>query len=100
MGHLVGSALAGSGLGLLGLAEDVEIELLVEARQVAIGGDGEQLVGEVEEDAVVAGGVIDEGGLELSGHERGIAGGGEAVLEAGEQLVAGGILEDETASDA
>ena len=38
--------------------------------------------------------------LELGGHERGVAGGGEQVVEAGEQLVAGGVVEDEAAADA
>src|SRR5262249_11323947 len=41
------SPLARGRLRLGGLAEDVEVELLVEARQVAVCSDGEQLVGEV-----------------------------------------------------
>src|ERR1700744_2501533 len=74
------------------MTEDVEEEVLGEAGQVAVGGDGEQLVGEVHHDAVVAGGVVGERGLELVGHEAGVAGGGEEVIEAGEQLVAGGVV--------
>ena len=52
----------GAGLGFGRLGEDLEEELLVEARELAVGGDGEQLVGEVHEDAVVAGGVVGERG--------------------------------------
>lgn len=78
-------------IGILGdeVAEGLEVELLVEARQVSVGSDGQQLVSEVHQDAVSAGGVIGEGGLELGGHQRGVAGGLEQVVEAGEQLGTG-----------
>ena len=82
------------------MTEGVEVELLVEAGAIAFGAEGEELVGEVHEDAVVAGGVIGEGGLELGGHEGGVAGGVEEVVKAGEELVSGGVLEDEAATDA
>src|SRR5277367_6592405 len=94
------SALAPLGLGFRDLSEDVEVELLVEAREVAIGSDGEQLIGEVHEDAIVSRGVVGEGGLELVGHQRGVASGLEQMFEAGEQLVARGIVEHEAASPA
>ncbi len=48
------------GLGSLG-GEDFEEELSVEPCELAIGGDGKQLVGEIDEHAVIAGGVIGEG---------------------------------------
>ena len=82
------------------MGEDIEVELLVEARELALRGDGEELVGEVHEDAVVAGGVIGECVLELIGHERGVAGGEEEVVEAGEELVAIGVVEDEATANA
>jgi hypothetical protein len=40
------------------LGEDIEKEFFVEARQVAVGGDGEQFVCEIHQDAVIAGGVV------------------------------------------
>src|SRR5271155_5242208 len=94
------SAFSPLGLGFRSLCEDVEVELLVEAREVAIGGDGEQLVGEVHEHAVVASGVVDECGLELGGHQRGIASGLQQMLEGGEELVARGVVEHEAAAEA
>lgn len=92
----------GGGLGLwglAGLAEDVEVELFIESGQLALVGGGERLVGEIHEDAVVSDGVVDESGLELCGHEAGVSGGGELVVETGEQLVVRGIVEDEAAAD-
>src|SRR5215208_4280386 len=65
----------GGGLGSSGLLEVIEVEALVETGQIAIDGDGKELVGHVHEDAVVAGGVLGEGGLELGGHEGWGAGG-------------------------
>ncbi len=44
--------------------------------------------------------MIGECGLELSGHQAGISCGFEEVIEAGEQLVARGIVEHEPAADA
>ncbi len=57
------------GFGGLG-SEDLEEELFVEPCEFAVGGDGEQLVGEIHEHAVIAGGVIGEGDAQLAGHER------------------------------
>jgi hypothetical protein len=42
------------------MCEDVEKEFLVETSELAIGGDSEQLVGEIHEDAEIAGSVIGE----------------------------------------
>jgi hypothetical protein len=44
--------------------------------------------------------VVRERDAELTGHERGIACGVEEMVEAGEQLVARGVVERESASDA
>jgi hypothetical protein len=71
-----------------------------EARQIAFGAEGEQLVAEIHEHAVVAGGVVGEGGLELGGHERWVTGGVEQVIETGEQFVARGVVEDQAPADA
>jgi hypothetical protein len=81
------------------LGKDLEEEFFVEACELAVGRDGEQLVGEIHENAVVAGGMIGEGDAELAGHEGGVAGRGEQVIEAGEELVARGVVESEPASD-
>ncbi len=51
-----------------------QVELLVERRDLAVCGDREQLVREVHQDAVVAGGVIDQRVLEALRHERWVAG--------------------------
>ena len=48
---------------------------------MAIGGDGEELVAEVPEDAIVAGGVVGQGKSEPGGHETHVAGGVEEVVE-------------------
>ena len=95
----LGSPLSSGGFGFGGLTKNIEKELLIEARQVAVEGDGEQLVGEIHEDAIVASGMLDERGLELVGHEARIAGGQEQVLEAGEELLARGIIEHEPPTD-
>jgi hypothetical protein len=82
------------------LGESLEVELLIEACKFFVSGNGEQLVGKVHEHAIVAGSVVAEGALELGGHEVRVTGGLEQMVEAGEQLVARGILEHETATDA
>jgi hypothetical protein len=91
--------LFGGGRTWLGI-EGLEEELLVNAWQFTVGSDGEELVREVHEDAVVAGGVVSEGGLDLGGHQGRIAGGLEEVVETGEKLVARSVFQDETAADA
>ena len=82
------------------MREDVEKELLVEARELALGGDGEELVAEIHEDAEVSGSVIGEGDAKLAGHERRVACGGDEMIEAREGLVARGVVEEETPPDA
>src|ERR1700689_49766 len=49
--------------------ERFEVELLVEAWQISFSGSDEQFVGDVHHDAVVAGSVLGDRGLELGGHE-------------------------------
>ncbi|MCA9609678.1 MAG: hypothetical protein KC619_28965 [Myxococcales bacterium] len=89
------------GLGSRDLrVEVIEDEILVELSEVALVGDGEELVGEVHQDAVVAGAVLGEGGLELGAHEGAVAGGLEEVIEAGPEGVALGVVDVEAASDA
>ncbi len=73
--------------------------ILVDLSELALVGDGHQLVGEVHHDAVVAGTVLGEGGLELGGHQRRVAGGLEQVVEARAQRVALGVVEMEAATD-
>ena len=73
---VIGFSRRGSlGLGLGCLREHLEEELFVETRELTVGGDGEQLVAEIHEHAVVSGGVVGERDAELAGHERRIAGG-------------------------
>ena len=65
-------------------AKHLEVQLLVEVRQISIGGDGEQLVCEVHEDAVGSSGVIGERRAQLGGHEVRATGGLEQRVERGE----------------
>ena len=44
--------------------------------------------------------MIGEGDAELTGHERGIAGGDEEMIETSEQLLARGVIDGETTADA
>ena len=78
----------------------MQVELLIESGDLALGCAHEELGGHGHEDAVVSGGVIAEGLAKLSRHEAGVAGGGEQVLEAGEQFLAGGRLSGQAGSDA
>src|SRR5580658_6664921 len=94
------SAFGVGGRGAGGLGEDLKVELLIEARQLPIGGHGKQFVGEVHENAVVADSVFGQGDLEFSRHEISIAGRMEEVVEAGQHLVAAGVLEGKAAADA
>ena len=73
---------AGAGLVLGAWAKTSEEELFVEPCEVGGGGDSAELVAEIHEHAVVSGGVVGEGDAELTGHERGVSGGGEQVVEA------------------
>ncbi|MGD0678518.1 MAG: hypothetical protein ABSC94_24180 [Polyangiaceae bacterium] len=81
------------------MGEDLKEEFFVEARQLAVGRNGEQLVGEIHEDAIIACGVVSECDAELTGHERLVSACGEQVVEAGQQLVAGGVVERETSTN-
>ena len=58
---VIAFARRGAGLGLGRLGEDSRKSFSSRRGELAIGGDGEQLVGEIHEDAVVAGGVVGEG---------------------------------------
>ena len=91
-----GTALLGSSLGV----EDVEEELLVELGELVACGVGEDLGGHVGQDAVVAHGVVGEGVGERWGEQAGIAGAAAQVFEAGEEVVARGVLEVEACADA
>ena len=68
--------------------------------ELTLRGDGEQLAGQGGERAVVAGGVVGEGGGELRGQERGVAGAGHEVLERGPELVGGGVIEGQAGANA
>ena len=48
----------GGGFGAQGRSEGLQVEFVVELGQLAFGGDGEQFVAQVHQDAVVAGGVF------------------------------------------
>ena len=102
---VIGAASAGSRRPLAGAAdagrgEDLEIELFVELRQLALGGDGEEVAGHGGEHAVIAEGVLAERGHELGGHEAGVAGGVEQMRQAGAQLLPTGVLQGQAAADA
>ncbi|XXY52213.1 hypothetical protein WME91_13865 [Sorangium sp. So ce269] len=76
----------------LGRSEDLEVGLLIEPRQTAVGSRGEQLVAQIHQDAVVAGGVIDDGALELRRHRGDVAGRLEQVIEAGGEVLFGNAV--------
>ena len=65
-----------------------------------LGGDSEQLVGGIHHDAVVAGGVLGEGSFELGGHESGVSGRVQDVVEAGAKLIASREFEVDSATNA
>ena len=68
--------------GIAGGIEDFEIELLVELGQFALSSDGEEFPGHVGEGAIVAHGMVGEGGDELVGHEMRLAGAAREMLQA------------------
>ena len=76
------------------------MRMLVQLRDLALLGDGEQFVGEVHQDAVVAGGMVAKGGFEFGSHQRRVASGLEQMLKACAEVLAGDVIEDETATDA
>ena len=93
------SASAAHALGL-GLSEDLQIKFFIEDGDVALGRTHQQLCSHGNEDAVVAGGVIAQGVAKLLGHEAGIAGAGEQMLEAGQEFLAGGDAGRQAGTDA
>lgn len=89
------------GVGAFGFGDWAKTsrKIFVESRQVAIGGDGEQLVGEIHKNAVIARGVIGESDAQLTGHEGLFTRGREEMVEASEQLVARGVIEGQPPAD-
>jgi len=85
--------------GLL-FSKGLQIKLVIEFGELAFCGDGEELVSEIHEDAEVAGRMLGQGGLEVGSHERRIACGIQEMVEAGEEFLAGSIVEKEPATDA
>jgi hypothetical protein len=81
------------------LRKHVQVEFLVEHRQVALRCGGEQFGGHRGQDAVVAGRVVAQGMTQRRRHEAGVAGAGKQVFEAGEQLVAAGVFGGEAGAD-
>ena len=90
------AALARSLLGV----EDLEEELFIEGGELVSGAVGEELCGHVGEHAVVAHGVVGERVGKFRGEQARVARGAGEVLEAGEELVARGVLEGEACADA
>ena len=80
--------------GSLGI-EDVEEPLLVEFGELTLCGVDEELGGHVGQHPVVTHGVVGERGGELGVEQGRIAGGFVQVGEAGEEVVARGVLESE-----
>lgn len=78
-------------LGRLGLGgEDLEVEFLVQRLHILTTRGDEQFVGHVHQEAQIAGGVFAEGLLERGGHQPGVAGGFEEMLQARVSKSAGG----------
>src|SRR2546425_6802420 len=69
-------------LGSGGDGEGLEVELLVELAGAGLDGGIEQLAGHGHQDAIVAGGVLDERGDEFVSHELEVAGLNEGVAQA------------------
>ena len=59
------------------LSQNLEVQLLVQARQVSVSRDGEQLVAEVHHDAAASSRMICQGGLELGCQKAWVARGFE-----------------------
>ena len=83
-----------------GRSEDLQIEFFIEHGEVTLRRGHQQFCGHADADAIVAGGVIDERMAQLWGHEAGVAGGGEQMLEAGQEFLAGGDAGGEAGADA
>ena len=87
------------GSGRFRFGKHIEVEFLVEHRSFALDGCTQELSGHGGEDAVVAGGVIAEGLAKLRGHEAGVAGAGEQVIEAGGEFFAASVFHQEPGTD-
>jgi hypothetical protein len=82
------------------LGKDLEVQLLVELRQLTLGRSDEEFGGQRCQDAVIAGGVIAQRLLQHRGHETGVAGAGKQMVQAGEQLLAAGVFGGESGANA
>ena len=80
--------------------EHLQVELFIERRDLALSGAHEQLTGHGDEDAVIAGGMIDEGMAQLLGHQGGIAGTFEQMIQARQQFVTCGEFGRQSGTDA
>lgn len=79
----------------MGWGEDLQVAFLIELSCPPLCCGDEEFGDHGGEDTMVAHGMIAQCSHELFGHARGIAGGGQEVREAVEQLLAGGILHHE-----
>src|SRR5271166_2240138 len=94
------SASPGTARGLsLRLSKHLQIQLFIEFGDFALRRRHEQFGRHADEDAVVAGGVITQGVPELLGHQTGIAGGGQQMLEASQELFSSGDAGGEAGAD-
>jgi hypothetical protein len=78
----------------------LEVELLVELSEFFAGSEGEELAGHDGEDPEISGGVFDESGHEFCGHEVGVSGLVEDMVEPVEEFFGGEVVEAESDSDA
>src|ERR1700693_6343214 len=90
----------GSRSNTLGRSKDLQVELLIELWSFALGRGAQELGAHRGEDAVVAGGMIAQGVAQLRGHERGVAGNAQQVLEAGGEFFTGGVLHRKASTNA
>jgi hypothetical protein len=72
----------------------------LEGRDLALGGAHEELCCHGDEDAVVAGGVIDKGVAQLLGHQGSVAGTFEQVIQTRQQFLACGEFGRQSSADA
>src|ERR1700678_1945112 len=79
--------------------KDLEVQLFIEFGDFALCRRHQQFGGHADEDAVVAGGVVTQGVAQLFGHQAGIAGGGQQMLETSEEIFSGGNTGGEAGSD-
>ncbi len=74
--------------GGFGFGKNAQVKLLVELWQVSLGDGGEEFGSQCGQDAVVAGGVVTRGLLQLWRHQAGVAGSGWEVVQADLQFLA------------